>query len=76
MSREHRQANVRPTGRVCARPARNTTLISLAADLPVAVLADLVGMSPTTAVRWARLTNRDWTLYVAAVIAPARAPQD
>jgi hypothetical protein len=47
-----------------ARPARNTTLISLAADLPAAVLADLVGMNPQTAVKWSRLSQSDWTSYL------------
>jgi hypothetical protein len=42
-------------------------LITLAAvDLPAAVLADLIGMHPATAVRWARLGNSDWSAYLAA----------
>ena len=49
-----------------ARPARNTALITLAADLPAAVLADLIGMHPATAVRWARLSSSDWSAYLAA----------
>jgi hypothetical protein len=49
-----------------ARPARNTTLISLAADLPAAVLADLVGMNPQTAVKWSRLGQSDWTSYLSS----------
>jgi hypothetical protein len=43
-----------------------TTLISLAADLPAAVLADLIGMNPQTAVKWSRLSQSDWTSYLNA----------
>jgi hypothetical protein len=48
------------------RPARNAALASLAAELPSAVLADLVGMHHTTAARWAQLAARDWHAFVAA----------
>ncbi|MEV6331853.1 hypothetical protein [Streptomyces sp. NPDC051909] len=48
------------------RPARNGALCSLAGDLPAAVLADLLGVHITTAVRWSRLVKRDWTSYLAA----------
>jgi hypothetical protein len=53
-----------------ARLARNTALIGLAADMPAAVLADLLGISPQTAVRWARLGNIDWAAYLAAARKP------
>jgi hypothetical protein len=49
-----------------ARPARNAALASLAAELPPAVLADLVGMHHATATRWAQLAGRDWHAFVAA----------
>lgn len=47
------------------RPARNAALISLAGELPSTVLADVLGLSTTTAVQWAALAGRDWAAYVA-----------
>lgn len=35
-------------------------------DLPAAVLADLLGIHITTAVRWSKLVKRDWASYLAA----------
>lgn len=49
-----------------ARTARSAALINLAADLPAAVLADLLGMHINTAVRWAHRAKRDWASYLAA----------
>jgi hypothetical protein len=37
-----------------------------AADLPAAVLADLLGMHINTAVRWVKHVGRDWADYIAA----------
>ncbi|HEX4099485.1 MAG TPA: hypothetical protein VHY21_02930, partial [Pseudonocardiaceae bacterium] len=48
-----------------ARPARNAALAALAAELPPAVLADLLGLHYQTATRWAQLVSRDWYAYVA-----------
>jgi len=42
------------------RIARNGALAALAADLPAAVLADLLGMHINTAVRWVKYVGRDW----------------
>jgi hypothetical protein len=44
------------------RIARNGAL----ADLPAAVLADLLGMHINTAVRWVNYVGRDWADYIAA----------
>lgn len=55
---------------ITVRPARNTTLIAVAAELPAAVLADTVGLHPNTAVRWARLANSAWASYLAAAPQP------
>ena len=41
------------------------SLIALADDLPVPVLADVLGLSLTTAQRWAALAQRDWAAYIA-----------
>jgi hypothetical protein len=40
-------------------------LCSLAGDLPASVLADLLGIHITTAVRWSKLVKRDWASYLA-----------
>lgn len=47
------------------RPARNGALAALAADLPAAILADLLGLHVNTAVRWVTYARRDWTDYLA-----------
>ena len=57
-----------------ARTARNATLIGLASELPPPVLADLLGMHPTTAVRWANLASRDWHTYLATRTTEYRRP--
>lgn len=48
------------------RLARNAALIALAAELPPAVLADLIGLHHNTAARWSQLAARDWQAFVAA----------
>ena len=58
------QVKLRDLG-IAARPARNAALIALADDLPVPVLADVLGLSLTTAQRWAALAQRDWAAYIA-----------
>jgi hypothetical protein len=56
------------------RPGRGAALAGLAADLPAPVLADLLGLSITTATRWGALAARDNAEYIAARIesSPAR----
>jgi hypothetical protein len=49
-----------------ARPARNAALIALLEDVPPAILADLLGLHISTAVRWADIARRDWTAYLVA----------
>jgi hypothetical protein len=44
---------------------RNTARITLALDLPAAVLADLFDMHINTAVRWVQRAKRDWSSYIA-----------
>jgi len=48
-----------------AQPARRATLTDLAAQLPAAVLADLLNLAPTTAVNWVRDVGGDWSRYAA-----------
>jgi hypothetical protein len=56
---------------ISSRSARHAALIGLAADLPSPVLADLFGLHISTAVRWARMSRRDWTDFVAQRVADA-----
>ncbi|MGH4011279.1 MAG: hypothetical protein ACRDTH_24485 [Pseudonocardiaceae bacterium] len=51
---------------IIVRPARNSALSAMAADLPAPVLAELLGVHITTAGRWAALVKRDWSGYVVA----------
>ncbi|WP_159928352.1 hypothetical protein [Rhodococcus sp. WAY2] len=50
---------------ITPRASRNTALITLAGELPAAVLADLLGLHSATGVRWAKRARRDWTAYLA-----------
>ncbi|MGW4690732.1 hypothetical protein ACWEPM_38475 [Streptomyces sp. NPDC004244] len=47
-------------------PSRNTALLTLAGDLPAAVLSDLLGISITSALQWTRRAARDWNAYLAS----------
>ena len=48
-----------------AQPARRATLTDLGAQLPAAVMADLLNLAPTTAVNWVRDAGGDWSRYAA-----------
>ncbi len=48
--------------------------VALAADLPAAILADLLGLHVNTAVRWVTYARRDWTGYLAARTAASGKP--
>ena len=50
---------------IYALAGRRATLLDLAAQLPAAVLADLLHLAPTTAVRWMHQAGGDWTRYAA-----------
>ncbi|MFH9201796.1 hypothetical protein ACH4KO_08850 [Streptomyces anulatus] len=52
--------------RLPARAARNTAMMEALSDLPPLVVADLIGISPVTANRWARLAGDTWSDYLAA----------
>ena len=47
-----------------AHAGRNTARLALAAELPAAVLADLTGISVSTAERWSQWAKRDWAAYI------------
>ena len=49
-----------------SRTGRSAALINLAADLPAAILADLLGLHINTAVRWVQHARRDWASSLAA----------
>lgn len=48
-----------------AQPGRRAALVHLAAQLPAAILADLLNLAPTTAVNWVRDACGDWSRYAA-----------
>ena len=50
--------------------ARKAAMLQLAAAMPSAVLADILGRSPGTAARWAALSAHDWAHYTAQRAAP------
>jgi len=43
-----------------SRHARNTTLLTLARELPPAILADLLGIGTSTADRWRQWAGGTW----------------
>lgn len=49
-----------PVGR-----SRSAALLELAAEIPVPLLSELLGISTVSAARWASLANRDWSSYPA-----------
>lgn len=46
-------------------PARNAAMFHLASSMPTPILAEILGLAPTTATRWAALASRDWSAYTA-----------
>lgn len=61
---EYLAARLRAIG-IEPRAHRSAALLQLGAELPPAVLADLLNLHPTTAVRWVRAANGDWANYAA-----------
>ena len=45
--------------------ARNAAMFQLAASMPTPILAEVLGLAPNTATRWAALASRDWSAYTA-----------
>lgn len=50
---------------VRALPGRRATLLQLAAEVPAAVLAELLHLTPGTATRWTQDAGGDWSRYAA-----------
>jgi hypothetical protein len=48
-----------------ALPGRRATLLQLAAEIPAAVLAELLHLTPTTTTRWTPDAAGDWSRYAA-----------
>jgi hypothetical protein len=48
------------------RRARSAALAALAADIPAAVLAQLLDLNINTAIAWANYAQHDWSTYLAA----------
>ena len=47
------------------RKSRTAALFALASQIPAPVLADIAGITPNAAIRWAALAARDWSRYIA-----------
>ena len=47
------------------RAARTTVLLDYAGELAPAVIADMLGLNPSTAVRWVKAASGDWNAYAA-----------
>lgn len=54
-----------------ARAARRAALLQIAAELPAAVLADLLNLTPSTAVGWVNNAGGNWSRYAAALVTQA-----
>ena len=52
---------------VRALPGRRAAMTDLAVQLPAAVLADLLNITPDTAVRWMHQAGADWNRYAAEI---------
>ncbi|MBK9697048.1 MAG: hypothetical protein IPO80_06510 [Propionibacteriaceae bacterium] len=47
------------------RQSRSAALFALASQIPAPVLAEIAGITPAAAIRWAALAARDWSRYIA-----------
>lgn len=47
------------------RASRNAAMLHLAATVPPAVIASLIGISNSAATRWADYAGSNWTTYAA-----------
>lgn len=52
---------------ITTQAGRRAALIDLAAQLPAAVLADIINLHPTTATKWMHQAGGDWTRYAADI---------
>ena len=56
------------------RAMRQAALVQLAAEIPPAMLAGILGIHPTIAVKGTRLGGGNWTTYAAAIRSHRSAP--
>jgi hypothetical protein len=61
MGRRHHKIGIRP------RQDRSTALFTLAAELPAAILARMLGVHIEVAVQWQKASAGDWAAYAADV---------
>ena len=59
---------------IYAMTSRRATLLDLSAQLPAAVLADLLHIAPVTAVRWTHQAGGDWSRYAAELTQTTASP--
>jgi hypothetical protein len=52
---------------ISPRQARSTALLTLAAEVPAAILAKTLGIHIQAAVQWQKISSGDWTAYAADV---------
>jgi hypothetical protein len=50
---------------IYAKTGRRAALLDLAAQIPAAILADILGVHPTTAAKWMHQAGGDWSRYAA-----------
>lgn len=50
-----------------ARAARNTAMMDALVDLPPMIIADLLGIHPKTAERWATFAGENWSEYLSSL---------
>ncbi len=50
---------------ITTRANRNAAMLNLAATVPAAVFASLIGISVSTATKWGRVAGGNWTSYAA-----------
>jgi hypothetical protein len=64
LSHEHYRRRLSKIG-IPTLPARTGALASLAAQMPPAIIADLLGLSESSAAHWCALAGGDWNSYAA-----------
>jgi hypothetical protein len=52
---------------ISPRQARSTALLTLAAEVPAAILAKTLGIHIQAAIQWQKISSGDWTAYAADV---------
>ncbi len=55
---------------VTGRAMSHAALMQLAAEIPPGMLAGILGIHPTTAVKWTKLAGGDWTRYAGGTSRP------